>query len=123
MFCTNCGREIFENATFCTECGKSTSPEAGIKASQNPKLEEKWWFRLAKVIYIGLYIILPFLLIVVWGENCCGYYGYTEAFWLTLLTFIVYVVSAKLIKITFFYVSFAQKPQWKKEFKKLFFKK
>jgi|SRR3990167_3616282 len=121
MFCTNCGKQVSENATFCTECGKSTLPETETKTSQNLNLEQKWWLRLAKVIYIGLYIILPFILIAVWDENSGGYYGSTgDAFWLTLITFVVYVVSARLIKITFLYIAFAQKPRWKKEFKKFF---
>ena len=116
MFCTNCGKKVSESATFCTECGKSTSSEAEIRTSQTD-LEQKWWLRLAKVIYIGLYIILPFLLIIVWDEN--SRYP-DEAFWLTLLTFVIYVVSVRLIKIAFLYISFAQKPRWKKEFKKFF---
>lgn len=121
MFCTNCGKKISESATFCTECGKPTSPEAEVKTSQNLNLEQKWWLRLARVIYIGLYIVLPFLLIAVWNENSGGYYGSEEeAFWFTLLTFVIYVVFARLSKIVFFYIAFAQKPQWKKEFKKFF---
>tara|TARA_Y100000310_G_scaffold223922_1_gene225787 strand:+ start:934 stop:1284 length:351 start_codon:yes stop_codon:yes gene_type:complete len=116
MFCTNCGKKISESATFCTECGKSTAPEAEAKM-HNSNLDHKWWLRLAKVVYIGLYIVLPFLLIIVWDEN--SYYP-EDAFWLTLITFVVYVVSARLIKITFLYIAFAQKPRWKKEFKKFF---
>jgi len=116
MFCTNCGKKISESATFCTECGKSTSSEAEIKTSQ-ANLDQKWWLRLARVVYIGVYIILPILLIIVWDEN--SYYP-EDAFWLTLITFVIYVVSARLIKITFLYIAFAQKPRWKREFKKFF---
>ena len=79
--------------------------------------DDKWWYRLAKVIYIGLYVILPFLLIIVWDEN--SYYP-EEAFLLALFTFVIYVASARLIKVIFLYIAFAQKPQWKKEFKKFF---
>jgi len=117
MFCTNCGKKIPERAIFCTECGKSTDRETESKISQNSSLDQKWWLRLAKVVYIGLYIVLPFLLIIIWDEN--SYYP-EDAFWLTLITFILYVVSARLIKIIFIYIAFAQKPQWKKEFKKFF---
>jgi hypothetical protein len=120
MFCTNCGKKISESATFCTECGKSTAPETEVK-THNSNLDHRWWLRLAKVIYIGLYILLPFLLLIVWDENSSGYYGSTEdAFWATLFTLIIYIVSVRLIKITFLYIAFAQKPRWKKEFKKFF---
>ncbi|MEK7109686.1 MAG: hypothetical protein AAB876_00535, partial [Patescibacteria group bacterium] len=113
-------KKISENATFCTECGNPTSPKVAIKTSPNSNLDQKWWLRFAKVIYIALYIPLPFLLILVWDEKS-RYYGSTgEAFWLALLTFVIYVVVVRLIKITFLYIVFAQKPQWKKEFKKFF---
>jgi hypothetical protein len=116
MFCTNCGKKISESATFCTECGRSTTPEVEAK-THNSNLDHKWWLRLAKVVYIGLYIVLPFLLIIVWDEN--SYYP-GDAFWLTLITFVIYVVSVRLIKIIFLYIAFAQKPRWKMEFKKFF---
>jgi len=117
MFCENCGNKIDETHKFCTKCGHSAS--VINEEEKKPVTDKKWWLRFVKVIYISLYIILPFLLIFVWDDS--RYYGSAEeAFWLTLLTFVVYIVSVRLIKITFLYIAFAQKPQWKKEFKKFF---
>ena len=75
-------------------------------------------------------LVLVFLLVIplVWSENSSNYDYYTrsytdttgEAFWYSLLTLIIWVVVVRLIKITFLYIALAQKPQWKKEFKKFF---
>lgn len=40
------------------KCGKATSPEVSNKDSQPSNLDQKWWLRLAKVLYIGLYVLL-----------------------------------------------------------------
>ncbi|MBU4275070.1 zinc ribbon domain-containing protein [Patescibacteria group bacterium] len=129
MFCEKCGNEIKENHKFCTECGHSNSTEATPKVIVTPNhLDQKWWYRLAKVFYVVLYIPLPFLIILVWGENSSSYNYYSktytdtigDAFWYSLLTSAIYIVVLRLIKITFLYVSLAQKPHWKKEFKKFF---
>lgn len=132
MFCTNCGKEIPEKSTFCTECGHPVSAHKKEAEKRTGNLDDKWWLRLAKVVYIALYIPLPFVLIGVWtssdpytyyssySREYITYGSYGEAFWYSLLTLVVWVVVLRLIKITFLYISFAQKPQWKKEFRKFF---
>jgi NhaP-type Na+/H+ or K+/H+ antiporter len=128
MYCEYCGNKIEEIHKFCTKCGKPISFNVSAEHFPNQKFEEKWWLRLAKVVYVLLYIPLPFLIILVWGENSSTYNYYTrtstdttgEAFWYSLLVFLVYVIIARLIKITFLYIVFSQKPHWKKEFKKPF---
>lgn len=132
MFCEKCGNKLKENHKFCTECGHSNLDKQESKQTPSNILEQKWWFRLAKVFYIFLYIPLPFVIIGVWSENDpYSYYGsysnqyyshgsYSEAFWYSLLTLVVWVVILRLIKITFLYIAFGKKPQWKKEFKKIF---
>jgi hypothetical protein len=94
--------------------------EADIGSLKNSNFDQKWWFRFAKLIYIGLYIALPFLLVAVWNENS-GYYGYTKgAFRDIFLIFVTYFLSIRLVKIIFFYIAFGSRPQLKKEFKKFF---
>lgn len=118
MFCENCGNKLEGSHEFCTKCGHSNTTRSSNKSFSNREsFDQKWWLRLARVIYIVLYIILPFLLIWVWDEN--SRYP-EEAFGLSFMTFVIYVVVVRLIKITFFYIAFAQKPQWKREFKKFF---
>ena len=127
MFCSSCGKKISESDTFCTECGHSNVSE--IREEKTSTLsDDKWWYRLAKVIYVLLYLPLLPLILLVWSENVPRYnayfnkyYGsYGEAFWYSLLTLVVYIVVVRLIKIIFLYIAFAQKPRWKKEFKKFF---
>jgi cytoskeletal protein RodZ len=68
---------------------------------------------------LPLLIIIP----VVWSENSYSYYGggsEGEAFWYSLLTLVIYMAIARLIKIAVLYVALGRKPEWKKEFKKLF---
>jgi len=111
MFCEQCGNPLKEGHKFCTKCGNSNTPGVATKTSQGPHpFDQKWWFRLMKVIYITLYIPLPFLLLLTWDDS--------ESFWAILTVFIVYIVIVRLIKITFFYITFGEKPKWKREFKK-----
>ncbi len=127
MFCENCGNKLKDDHKFCTNCGNSNTPE--IKEEKSQALtDEKWWYRLSKVFYVLLYLPLFLVIPLVWSENSSTYNYYTssytdttgEAFWYSLLTLIIWVVVVRLIKITFLYIALAQKPQWKKEFKKFF---
>jgi len=118
MFCENCGKKIEESHEFCTKCGHPNTIKSSDKVFSNQEsFDQKWWLRFAKIIYISLYIILPFLLIWIWDENS---YYIEEAFGFSLMTFIIYIATLRLIKIAFFYITFAERPQWKKEFKKFF---
>ena len=131
MFCENCGNKLENDYKFCTECGRaiSNSPLNEHKW-QNSKMytEESWWLRLTRVVYILLYIPLPFLIIVVWSINSYSYNYYTDtrinttdvAFLYCLISLIVYIALVRLIKIGFLYVVMGIKPEWKKEFTKLF---
>ena len=131
MFCTDCGKSIPVNSAFCVGCGKPV-PRGEIKNIPAIDFNKKWWLRLAIVIYIGLYISLPFALVGVWVDNSPeSYYNsylrtwqqngsYGEAFWYTLLTLIIWIVVLRIMKITFLYIVFAQKLQWRLEFKKFF---
>lgn len=133
MFCEKCGHELKESHKFCTECGYSNIEDASPKvASAASHLYQKWWLRLAKVIYIFLYIPLPFAVVLAWTENdpysyyssyshqYYNYGSYGQAFLYSILLLFVWIIILRLVKITFLYIAFAQKPQWKKEFKKFF---
>ena len=134
MFCEKCGNKLMENHNFCTECGHSNLDKQKSKPINTTNtLEQKWWFRLSKVLYIFLYSFLLLIIPLVWGANSSTYTGYSttyggiyedtygKAFWYSLLTLLVYIVIMKLIKITFLYIAFGQKPYWKnlKNFSKL----
>jgi len=45
---------------------------------------------------------------------------FVEAFWYSLLTLIIYVAIVRLIKIAFIYIVLGQKPEWEKEFARVF---
>lgn len=128
MFCTHCGNSINKNDLFCTKCGNlmmSKQEEAIVK---NPKdnLDENWWVRLLKVLYIILHLPLLIIIPIVWSSNTesCYYYicsgSTSEAFWYSLLTLIIYILIVRLIKLATMYVAIGRKPNWKKEFKKFF---
>ena len=38
MYCTNCGQPLREAGNFCSQCGKSTTPEAGLPAGAGQRL-------------------------------------------------------------------------------------
>jgi len=134
MFCKNCGNKIEKDLKFCTKCGNSVVYNEKENFKINQKiiiLNDKWWHRLLKVIYIITYIPLLLIVPLVWSENlpycytytysvpsCSG--SYSESFWYSLLTLVIYVVIIRLIKIAVLYVVVGQKPEWKNEFKKFF---
>lgn len=127
MFCQYCGSKILKEEKFCSQCGYS-APSKPEKISPSLLLEERWWMRLAKVFYIVLYLPLLFIIPAIWSDNAPyynayskKYYGsYEDAFWYSFLFFVIYMITARLIRISFLYVVAGQKPQWKKEFKRLF---
>ena len=129
MFCENCGNKLKEGHKFCTKCGHSAS--AVDENERKPVADERWWHRIAKVVYIFLYLQILWIVPAVWSVNSSSYVGYYSgtshyedtygvAFWYSILTILIFVVALRLIKITFLYITFGQKPQWKKEFKKFF---
>ena len=131
MYCENCGDKINIHDQFCVECGhkvvKNKESFPSFPISSNTDLDQKWWHRLLKVVYIILYLPLLIIIPLVWSDNSQSwsyYEGYTdtkgEAFWYSVVTLIIYFVITRLIKIAVLYVAMSQKPHWKKEFKKLF---
>ena len=134
MFCLNCGKKISEKDGFCTGCGeKIQNATTTIKQRGQEDLEHKTWYRFLKVIYVVLYLPLPFLLWLVYentgkewvystGRLYSGYYVHhpEEAIIPILITLLVYLIIARLVKIAFLYIFTGSKPQWKREFKRLF---
>ena len=125
-FCHNCGKQLSEGDVFCTECGTKATFQDENKV--NDEENNKWWYRLAKVIYIFSYVVLVIISIAVWFDfkpYCTTYavrcYGsYEEAFWYTLLTFVFGILILRLFKITFLYIVFGKKPLWDKELTSFF---
>lgn len=93
-------------------------------------LDENWWYRLLKVVYIFLYIQIFWIVPVVWSLNSTDYdyyggrYHYTntteEAFWYSVLAIVIFVAVLRLIKLTVLYVVFAHRLVWRDEFRRLF---
>lgn len=127
MYCENCGHKMDGSHKFCTKCG-SPMRQDKIPVSAAAISDEKWWLRLLKVAYILLYLPLPLFLLIAWSANSSSYDWYTHtttdttgsAIWYSFLTLLVYMAVVRLIKIATLYVAMGQRPQWKKEFTKLF---
>jgi hypothetical protein len=131
MYCENCGHKNDESHKYCTKCGYSISFTSGRpEAKPTPPLsfDERWWHRLLKVVYIFLYLQILWIVPVVWSEDSTYYNSYYsryedtpgEAFWYSVLAIVIFVVVLRLIKLTTLYIFLAQKPEWNKEFWKLF---
>jgi hypothetical protein len=130
MFCENCGNKISGNDKFCIKCGHPAVPISSDYNHRHHSLEildsNRWYVRLLKVFYIILYIPLPFVVYGVWTSNDPYYstyysYGsYEEAFWYSLMTFGIWVIVLRLMKIAVKYIVVGQKPNWLKEFKKIY---
>lgn len=127
MFCENCGNKLDSSDKFCTKCGIPVQGNVKPYVSTTSVSDEKWWYRLLKVVYIFLYFPLPLLLWLVWELNASSYSyygGYTDnsgqAFWYCLITLVIYLAIVRLIKICALYIAIGKRPDWKREFKKLF---
>ncbi len=134
MYCENCGNKLESNHKFCTKCGHSNVATENKRPSMQQAAvvtNDKWWQRLLKVVYIFLYAQILWIVPVVWSTNSTsysGYYGSTyhyedtpgAAFWYSVLAIVIFVVVLRLIKLTVLYIAMGRKPEWKKEFKKLF---
>jgi hypothetical protein len=130
MFCDKCGHKV-NNEKFCPNCGQEIY-HAKIETDHTPISKDKWYLRLAKVIYIIAYIPLPFAIWGVWASNApysyyssysrewTSYGSYGEAFWYSVLTLVIWVVLLRLLKIAVLYIAAGKKPMWASEFKKLF---
>jgi hypothetical protein len=118
---------------FCTKCGHLNSPAENKRPAMQQSAvisNDKWWQRLVKVVYIFLYAQILWIVPVVWSVNSTDYdyyggqYHYTdttgEALWYSTLAIIIFIVVIRLIKFTVLYIAMGRKPEWKKEFKKLF---
>lgn len=133
MYCHKCGNEIKENDKFCTKCGQPVVvAEKIIREGHHisPVINDKWWQRLLKVVYIFLWLQILWIVPVVWSVNSTDYnyysgqYHYTgtygSAFWYSVLAIIIFIATIRLLKITALYIALGRKPEWKKQFKKLF---
>ena len=128
MFCEKCGSKTKQGHQFCTECGHPSEEVVFVQKNEPAKenSNERWWHRLLRVLYIFSYLPLIGFIILAWNENlphcytytCYGSYG--EAFWYSLLTLVIGVVVLRITKIAVIYISKGQKPQWSKEFKKIY---
>lgn len=131
MFCEKCGSEIKKEDKFCVECGH---PAVVSTKSEQPSLtlNDKWWHRLLKVLYVIAYIPLLAIVPIAWSINkpysyyssysgtTTSYGSYGNAFWYSILTLVIYLALLRLIKIAVLYVAFGQRPDWKSQFKKFF---
>lgn len=133
MLCKTCGQKLNEAEKICTKCGASVAIGETTKTISTAQeiVKGKWWFRLANVIYIILHLPLLVLIPIVWNDNSSEYLGNTingaiyndtfgEAFLYSLITLVIYLFVARLVKITFLYIAFGQKPVLRKEFRKFF---
>jgi hypothetical protein len=82
-------------------------------------------------MYVFLHLQILWIIPAVWSVNSRQYVGYYsgqsqyqdtfgEAFWYSFLALLICIVILRLIKLTVLYITLAQKPAWKNEFRKLF---
>lgn len=132
MFCIKCWNKLRASDKFCTKCAFPTWEYHIVNDTSTLTIEQKWWFRLSKVIYIVLYIPLIFAAWIAWdgsapssyyssySQEYTYYWSYAEAFWYTFLTILIWIATLRLIKLWFLYIAFWMKPNWYREFRKLF---
>ena len=132
MYCHKCGNNMKMHDQFCDRCGQPavTSSEERSETDTSTS-SDKWWQRLAKVVYIFLWLQILWIVPTVWMANNDkyeGYYGgqfhYTntdgKAFWYSVLSVVLFLISIRLLKITLQYIFLGKKPLWRKQFKQLF---
>ncbi len=132
MFCIKCGNKLKQSDKFCTECAFPTGEYIPVGNKDLVTIEQKWWYRLAKVVYIALHIPIILVALIVWEDNYPSsyyssysqeynyYWSYWESFWYTFLSVFIWLIILRLIKIWFLYIAFWLKPIWYREFRKIF---
>ncbi len=121
MFCENCGNNYGENDKFCIKCGHPVNGQAPIATRQVVGQNERWWHRLATVIYVLAHLPLLAVVPLVWSENARTYSTYYkqyqgsdgEAFWYCFLTILIWVGVLRLIKMAIKYIAIGKKPSFK----------
>jgi len=106
-----------------------------IMEEDKNKLENKIWYRLLKILYFFSYCLVPVIVSIVWDNNAPHEYGsfkhetvwfthtlgyYMQSTLLIFLTIIISIIVIRLMKVIILYIIIGQRPEWKKEFKKLF---
>lgn len=132
MFCKKCGTKNEDSYKFCVNCGNPIDSLDNLPSIKTVKsnYEKYWWYRLLKVVYIFFYLQIIWIAMAVWGINSSRYVSnypnsyyedtYAEASWYSILSVVLFIVVIKLIKISILYIISAQKPEWKKELKRLY---
>jgi hypothetical protein len=126
MFCEKCGNKYQQGENFCTNCGASLENKLFNATTPTPaepetKKEERWWHRLANVIYIIAHLPLLIIVPLVWTENARQYSTYTktyrgsdgEALWYCFLTIVIWLLVLRLVKMTLKYIARETKPKFK----------
>jgi len=122
MFCEKCGNKYTEGENFCIKCGGALDGSATpVSRVPETKKDERWWHRLANVVYVAAH--LPLLLVVplVWSENARRYSSYYkeyrgsdgEALWYCILTIVIWLAVLRLIKMSVRYVAGGVRPVYK----------
>lgn len=122
MFCENCGNRYSDGENFCIKCGGALNGTVAATGKiSRIKDDERWWHRLAKVVYVAVHLPLLLVVPIVWSENARHYSSYykeymgsdSDAFWYCILTIIVWLVVLRLIKMAVRYVAGGVKPRFK----------
>ena len=103
MFCEKCGSKLSDKAAFCEGCGNPIGIPVKKEKNQFTPSKNIWWYRLSKTLYIIAHLLLLLIIPLLSG---------TKDDFLVWKIALGYFLFLKLIKISFFYVVFSQKPKW-----------
>lgn len=121
MFCEKCGNKYGEAEKFCIKCGNSLGETMTPRNTPTTNKDERWWHRLANVVYVAAHLPLLLMVPLVWTENAREYSSYYkeyrgsdgEALWYCILTIVIWVAVLRLIKMAVRYVGVGVKPSFK----------
>lgn len=96
-------------------------PQTTQVTANNINKGEKWYHRLATVVYIISHLPIFFVVQVVWLEYAREYSYYQktyvgsdlDALWLSFIAIIIYLLVLRLIKMTIKYILNGTKPKLK----------
>lgn len=122
MFCEKCGNKYGDGENFCIKCGSSLSNTVtSVNKTLEVKKDERWWHRLANVVYVAAHLPLLIVVPIIWSENARYYSSYSkeyrgsdgEALWYCILTIVIWIVVLRLIKMAVRYIGVGVKPRMK----------
>ncbi len=100
-YCTHCGKELIDEADYCTGCGCKTTNKTKFQCEQNDKPIKGKGLGFVLSFFLG---IIGFFLTLFLGDEDCKRTGTITFIVCTIISVVGVIVYVALIASTFSYI-------------------